>query len=128
MMGLLDLLSGGGAKGLRKPKNIRHNGRTLAEILEAHENFCLGRDGGVRADLRDADLRLADLHYANLTGALLAGANLSGASLRQAKLGRADCTGADLRGADLRNTDLTESHFPGANLAEAQASGIECFR
>ena len=60
-MGLFDLLSGGGAKGLRKPKNIRHEGRRLSEILEAHQNFCVGRDGGVRADLRGADLRLANL-------------------------------------------------------------------
>src|SRR5437868_5018217 len=99
-MGLLDMLAGSSPKGLRKPKNVRHQGQSLAEILEAHNNFCLGRDGGVRADLRGADLRLIDLRQTVLTGALFAGANLAGASLRKARLDHADFTGADLRGAD----------------------------
>src|SRR6266566_1221804 len=38
----------GRTMGLRKPKSIKHNGRTLAEILEAHERFFRGKDGGAR--------------------------------------------------------------------------------
>ncbi len=55
-------------------------------------------------------------------------ANLEGANFKQAKLTRANLSGANLRGADLRNTDMTEAVLPGANLTEAQASGIELFR
>src|SRR5258708_5793446 len=47
--------------GLRKPKSIRHNGKSLAEILEAHERFFSGKEGGARADLTGADLSHADL-------------------------------------------------------------------
>ena len=68
-MGLWDLITGN--RGLRKPNRIRHEGRTLAEILEAHQNHFLGKAGGKRADLREADLRLADLRGANLSGAIL---------------------------------------------------------
>ena len=123
-MGLLDLLSGGAAKGLRKPKNIRHGGRRLSEILEAHQHFCSGREGGVRADLSAADLRLADLHQANLTGAILAGANLAGASLKQAKLGRADLSGADLRGADLQNANLRDADLSGTKQGELPGTAL----
>ena len=127
-MGLMDLFSGSGAKGLRKPKSIRHGGKRLSEILEAHAKFHRGLPGGVRADLTEADLHFADLSHANLTGALLERANLEGANFKQAKLMRANLSGANLRGADLRNTDMTEAVLPGANLTEAQASGIEFFR
>src|ERR1700686_2433584 len=117
-MGIVDLIIGG--KGLRKPKGIRHQGKRLSEILEAHKNHFTGEPGGKRADLRDADLRLADLPHANLTGAILEGAKLEGADLRQSKLTRASLAGARLRGADLRNTDLTEADLRGADLSEAQ--------
>src|SRR6266480_642801 len=89
--------------GLRKPKSIKHHGTSLADILEAHERFFSGKDGGVRADLTGADLSHADLSEANLSGSIL-------------------------RKADLRNTDMTEAILPGADLTEAQASGVEFFR
>ncbi len=59
-MGLMDLLSGSGPKGLRKPKSIRVGGKRLSDILEAHAKFHHGLPGGVRADLTEADLRFAD--------------------------------------------------------------------
>src|SRR5713101_2598484 len=98
-----DIIGGGQNMGLRKPKSIKHNGKSLADILEAHERFFSGKDGGVRADLTGADLSHADL-----TGA--------------------DLSNANLRKADLRNTDMTEAILPGADLTEAQASGVEFFR
>src|SRR5216683_1146196 len=97
----------GRTMGLRKPKSIKHNGRTLAEILEAHERFFRGKDGGARADLTGAELSRMDLSGANLPGA--------------------DLSAANLRKADLRNTDMTEAILPGADLTEAQASGVEFF-
>ena len=66
-MGLLDFLSG--AEVLRKPKSIRHNGKRLSEILEAHRLHFQGKPGGTRADLSGADLRLADLQQAKISRA-----------------------------------------------------------
>src|SRR5580698_2493656 len=110
-MGIIDSMFGAGPKGMRKPSGIRHNGKTVAEILEAHLNFFAGKPGGVRGDLSGADLRNIDLQ----------GANLAGANLKGAKLVRANFSGAKLRGTDLRATDMTEAHLPGADLTEAQA-------
>src|SRR6266436_5571907 len=103
-----DIFDGRRSMGLRKPKSIKHNGKSLLEILEAHERFFSGKGGGTRADLTGADLSNADLTGANLSGAILPGANL--------------------KKADLRNTDMTEAILPGADLTEAQASGVEFFR
>ena len=58
----------------------------LKEILDNHKMWLAGKEGGKRADLRDATLRDADLRSANL---------------RYADLRCADLSGADLRGADL---------------------------
>lgn len=120
--------SGAEIMGLRKAKSIRHNGKQLTEILEAHALFFRGKEGGARADLAGADLSRADLQAINLSGAILRGANLEGSDLRKAKLPGADLSGANLRKADLRNTDMTEAILPGADLTEAQASGVEFFR
>ena len=57
--------------GLKKAKSIKHNGKKLAEILEAHDRFFRGHDGGTRADLAGADLSGADLSGVNLSGAIL---------------------------------------------------------
>ena len=46
--------------GLRKLKSIKYNGKQLREILEAHELFFRGKNGGARADLTGADLSHAD--------------------------------------------------------------------
>src|SRR5258708_5046170 len=123
-----DIIDGGQSMGLRKPKNIKHNGKSLVEILEAHERFFSGKDGGTRADLTGADLSNADLSGANLSGTILRNAHLESSDLRKAKLPRADRSGANLKKADLRNTDMTEAILPGADLTEAQASGVEFFR
>ncbi len=47
--------------GLNKPKSVKHNGKRLSEILEAHDKFFSGKDGGVRADLTGANLSGTDL-------------------------------------------------------------------
>ncbi len=94
--------------GLRKAKSIIHNGKRLTEILDAHDRFFRGKDGGARADLTGADLSSADLGGINLSGAILRNANLEGTDLRRAKLPGADLSGAKLRRADLRNKDSAE--------------------
>ncbi len=72
--------------GLRKPKSIHHNGKTVAAILEAHGLFFQGKDGGARADLSGANISGADLSGVNLSGAILRNANFEGTDLRRAKL------------------------------------------
>src|SRR5882724_5669624 len=113
---------------LKKPKSITHNGKRLSDILDAHERFFRGKEGGEQADLAGADLSHADLQGVNLSGAILRHANLESSDLRRAKLPHADFSGANLHEADLRNTDMTEAVLPGADLSEAQASGVEFFR
>src|SRR5260370_12084760 len=120
---------GGRTMGVRKAKSSKGKGKWVGEILEAHERFFSGKEGGARADLTDADLSHADLTGVNLSGAILRNVNFEGSDLRKARLPGADLSGgANLRRADLRNTDMTEAILPGADLTEAQASGVEFFR
>ncbi len=111
-----------------KAETIRHKGKKLKDILDAHEKFHKGYPGGERADLSGADLSKADLKKRDLTGANLAGSNLRKADLRGAKLSHADLSRADMRQADLRNCDFTETRLEGADLSEADLSGTELFR
>jgi len=113
--GLRDLL-GDGAGGARRAENIRHNGKKLGDILDAHAKFHKGQPGGERADLSGADLSRQDFKKRDLTGALLVGCNLKGADFRGAKLSFADLSKSDLRKADLRNCDFTETKLEGADL------------
>ena len=69
----------------------------LERILELHEKWLNGEEGGERADLSHADLSGADLREANLS---------------YADLSYADLSDADLRGADLRGADLDYSCLP----------------
>lgn len=106
----------------------------LAEILRLHEMWLAGKEGGVRADLRNVDLSEADLHGAVLRGAKLTNAKLrnadlsgvdlrnvvlSGACLTNANLSYADLTNADLTNADLRNVDLSKAVLTNAVLRGA---------
>ena len=113
---------------VRSPRSIRHNGKRLSDILEAHRHFLNGEDLKGRAELSGADLSNADLKRVNLAYANLRGANLEDASLLEAKLTFADLSQANLKGADLRRTDSTETNFGGANLSGAQVNGVELFR
>jgi hypothetical protein len=91
----------------------------LKEVLELHQKWLNGDDGGKRADLRGADLNGANLRGANLRGANLRGANLRGADLSDAYLSGADLRHADLRGTNLRGADLSDADLSGANLRHA---------
>ena len=78
----------------------------LKKIIEKHEKWMKGQDGGERADLRGANLCGANLYGANLRGANLRGANLCGANLYGANLRGANLCGANLYGANLCDADL----------------------
>lgn len=92
----------------------------LQEILEKHQLWVNGENGGERADLRGADLRRADLrdavlHRTDLRRAYLRNAYLSDADLSDADLRDADLSGAVFSGADLSGADLSR-----ANLSRAK--------
>src|SRR5271165_2052749 len=84
---------------LRKATTIRHNGKKLEDILDAHAKFHKGQPGGERADLSGADLSGKDFKKRDLTGALLVGCKLKGSDFRGAKLSFADLSKSDLRKA-----------------------------
>ena len=72
------------------------NKEELNAIIEKHQTWLDGGEGGECADLVDTYLKGANLMDANLSGANLYGANLSDAYL----------SGADLSGAHLNNTQF----------------------
>jgi uncharacterized protein YjbI with pentapeptide repeats len=84
----------------------------LQTILELHDKWLKGIEGGERANLWGA----------NLSGASLSEANLSEASLSEANLSEASLWGANLRGANLWGANLREANLSGANLSGASLS------
>ena len=62
-MGILSALKGGG---LRSPKSVKHKGKTVAGIIEAHQRFVRGEENGARADLAGADLSRVNFEGMNL--------------------------------------------------------------
>ena len=93
----------------------------LQEIIESHGKWLRNKEGGQRADLRDADLRDADLQRATLQRA-----NLQCADLRDADLQRATLRDADLQGADLRYADLQGANLQGADLPDGIYQVVGC--
>jgi len=108
---------------LRKPKRIRHRGKTVAAILEAHERFFSGKEDGMRADLSGADVSRADLSKANLGGVVLNRVNLREANLSEADLSKAPLIRADLRQANLSEANLSEANLIGATLRRTLLDG-----
>ena len=74
-------------------------------VLEKHQKWLKGEEGGERATLQGADLRHADL---------------LGADLREADLRNADLCGADLRGADRFGAFLPSSIVSVGGCGSAQ--------
>ncbi len=96
----------------------------LKMIIERHEKWLNGKDGGERANLCRANLCGANLSGAILNSAILYcanlnGANLCGADLCDADLCGATMCGADLFGASLCYADLCNAILCGADLQEA---------
>ena len=94
----------------------------IKDVLDSHQKWINGEDGGKRAnlrranlsgaDIRRADLRWVDLSKADLRWVDLSKANLRGADLREANLSEANLHWADLREANLRGANLDFSCFP----------------
>ena len=97
--------------------------KTLKEILEKHQKWLKGEEGGECADLSFRVLRLADLVDVNLKDAILRNTNLSNADLFDANLRGADLSGADLRYARLCGANLSGALLHGAQLKGADLTG-----
>ena len=95
--------------------NNKFTKEELEKILNLHEKWLNGDEGGIRAYLSRANLSRAKLSGADLRGADLSGADLSGA-----ELSRADFRGANLSGADLFGADLFGAYLSRANLSGAR--------
>ena len=128
----------GGAVAGKAPKRLRRLSHVeLADVVKTHQDYLLGRPGGVRAqlvnhdltgmwlagsNLKDSDLTGTDLADADLTdcvldGAMLFGANLAATNLEGARMVGVDLRGATLQGARLRNANLHRADMragPGA--------------
>ena len=87
-------------------------GKEIKKVLDSHQKWINGEDGGERANLCGAGLCKADLREAVLCGANLREANLCRADLREADLCKADLHGAVLSGAVLCGANLDFSCFP----------------
>ena len=98
--------------------------KELKVILDKHNLWLEGREGGVRADLEGAyligaNLKNTNLEYANLIGTNLIGTNLEGANLYGANLKGATLIDANLEDANLSRANLENVNFIGANLEDA---------
>lgn len=94
----------------------------LKEILEKHEKWLNGQEGGERAVLWHADLKHVILSHANLRYANLDCTNLDGADLSYTDLHGASLCGAHLYGVDLNFAKLNFANLYGVNLYNANLS------
>jgi uncharacterized protein YjbI with pentapeptide repeats len=106
------------------------NASEFVAAIKAHEQFVLGRPGGVRADLRyvkapGIDLSGRRLDDIELSGADLSGADLSGANLTRASLNCADISRANLSDANLSRADLRGARLNGVNFEFADMDGAD---
>ena len=98
----------------------------IKKVLDLHQKWLNGEDGGEMADMSKADLSKADLRWANMRWANLREADLRWANLRWADLRGANLCKADLSGADLSGTDLSGADLRGADLSGADFD-FSCF-
>lgn len=86
----------------------------LDEVVELHEKWLRGEEGGRRAELCNVDLRSVDLACVNLSFADLSHANLTSAKLRSTDLSYANLASANLASANLTSADLNHANLSSA--------------
>ncbi len=91
----------------------------IKEILERHQLWLDGEDGGERADFTGVNLKRCDFSHANLENAIFSGANLSCAHFTKANLEGAIFRDANCCFADFSRANLFDVDFQGANLWSA---------
>lgn len=90
----------------------------LDKILDAHQKWLKGEEGGVCADLKSVDLSGADLGHVNLSGADLRSVNLHGVNLSRVNLFQTNLRSANLSSAYLRGACLNTDNLHYANLSD----------
>jgi hypothetical protein len=95
----------------------------LNNILDKHQKWLRGEEGGDRADLVGAHLEGVHLEGACLERASLASVHLEQAHLEYAHLKRAYLRGAYLEGACLKEAYLEGAHLEGAHLKGINLEG-----
>jgi hypothetical protein len=91
----------------------------LAQILELHKLWLLGRPGGKQANLSGMDLSGVCLSRAKLFNSILQHTKLCNSDLSYADLRRSDLRYANLNHANLRYIDLSDASLRWANLQNA---------
>ena len=98
--------------------------KELKKVLELHEKWLNGEQGGIRADLSNTDLRGTNLNNADLRGADLNNADLSYANLSYADLRGTNLSYADLIGANLRDANLIGANLNNADLRDIKYNSL----
>lgn len=89
----------------------RLNQEELTRILEQHQLYLKGKEGGLRVNLFCKDLTGLDFSGFNLRWACLAYSDLSGANFTDCRMKGIDLSNSNLTGANLSNLDLTDSNY-----------------
>ena len=102
----------------------------LKEILEKHEKWLNGEEGGSRADLSyvnltNVNLTNANLYRANLYNASLYRANLTCANLSYVILDKAILDNANLYNANLEDANLSYAKLYNTNLYNTNLSNVD---
>ena len=95
------------------------DGRSLIEVLELHEKWLKGEEGGKRADLTGVNLTNVNLSNLNLESAVLINTDLTGGNLSGTNLLEANLSGANLEDTNLEDINLLDANLEGANLTGA---------
>lgn len=100
----------------------------LQNILEKHQLWLHGEEGGERANFEEADLlgaNFAGFNFtgANFEGAYLLGANFAGSCLVEANFKGAYLAGANFEEANLEGVNFKKTYLKDANFKRARLAG-----
>lgn len=97
----------------------------LNEILELHELWLLGEEGGKKADLSCTDLSGLNLSHMNLSGIDFSCAILRNTRLYYSNLSNANLAGVNARGASFHHSNLSNTNLFEANLYDALMNSVD---
>lgn len=90
--------------------------KELNVILEKHEKWLTGKEGGEQANLEGADLKRLDFSKYELREIILKNADLYLANFNGVIMTDADLSGADCTGVDFSVTAIRGTNFEGATM------------
>ena len=108
------------------------------EIIELHELWLTGKEGGKRAnfqrckfsgiDFSDKNLSGADFSYSTFTSVSFYRTNLSRADFSHSQLYQSDFRGVDFFGVNLKRAELVDTKFARSNIFRFnKEGGRDCF-